>query len=182
MKKGETTKACPGCKQEGLRDADSVCYHCRLKLQEAEKIREYQARQQNQQVYRIPVNFPLYVVSVSSLNSDNVWKHLRALTDILARLVRSPGIGVPAVGEALYAQEHRLFHDPKRNRTDDSSHDDRKVIQTETAQLIGELDTLLQQSLEAAYQAGKQDGSSLLLQLASGELSVADFNKQANHS
>lgn len=41
-------------------------------------------------------------------------------------------------------------------------------------------DELMQSLLDAAYNAGKEKGQNLLMQLAEGDLSVMDFNKKVN--
>lgn len=179
MRKGETQKPCPGCHKPGLRDADSVCYECKKKLEEAEMARKQQEQDSGHQIYHVPGadRFPNYHIPARFLHED-IRGRMRAISVIMEALVYS--IGLPVLGR--YFPSNNLFYYPKGYRVEYSSRSTYLLFKPETAQAIDQLDTAIQTALEAAYQVGKQDGSRLLMQLADGELTVNEFNKQVEPS
>ena len=180
MRKGETTKPCPGCGEEGLRDADNVCQRCQRLLQEARQARERQAQDTERQVYDVPATFPWYSVPASYQSQGATRTALESIRAMMVELVHS--IGTPAVGDALYNVATKLFTFPKGRRVEYSSYDSRLCLAPETARAIDHLDTAIQTALQVAYEAGKQDGAHLLQQLASGEITIAAFNEETMKS
>ena len=179
MRKGETQKPCPGCHKPGLRDADSVCYECKKKLEEADVARARQEQDSGYQIYQVPgiERFPNYHIPARFL-PDEVRSRMKTISAAMEVLARS--IGLPVLGK--YFPSNHLFFYPKGYRVEYGSRSSYLLFKPETAQAIDQLDTAIQAALEAAYQIGKQDGSHLLMQLADGDITIGDFNKQVEPS
>jgi hypothetical protein len=178
MQKGETKKACPGCGTPGLRKIDEVCAECKKKLQEADEARQRRERDTEHQVYQVPRRFPSYVVPAGYHTRGNVRAPEEAITRAMEALVLS--IGAPVAGR--YFPAERLFYYPKGYRVVYDYPSGFLMFRPATAQAVDQLDSAIQAALEAAYQAGKGDGSHLLMQLADGDLTVGDFNKRVEPS
>lgn len=178
MRKGETLKPCPGCGEPGLRDANGVCFLCTVKLKEANEARERQVQDVEHRVYDAPATFPWY-------HAPNPYgqgrEDLRALEQKLRALMKTlvHSIGVKATGTETYnPNRSKLFTFPKGYRLEYSYGDSHLLLKPETAQTLDLLDTTIQAALDAAYQAGKEDGSHLLFQLADGDITVSDFTNR----
>ena len=175
MKKGETTKACPGCGEEGIRDANAVCMHCKQLLQEAKAARARQEQETEYQVYAVPETFPWYHAPAQNTTQQELRRIEEQLRVLMQTLTYA--IGIPAVGTKAYHPERaKLFTFPKGRQLHYSFNDSQLLLKPETARVLDELDTTLQMVIVASYEEGKRDGAHLLGQLASGEITVADFN------
>jgi hypothetical protein len=178
MKKGETTKACPGCGEEGIRNANEVCWHCKKLLEEARTARARQEQDTAYQVYDIPATFPWYYApDPYGQKHEELRRHEETLRALMKTLVHS--IGTRAVGTEIYNPDRsKLFTFPKGRRLEYSFYDSQLLLKPETAHALDELDTTLQAALVAAYEDGKRAGAHLLHQLASGDITVATFNER----
>ncbi len=55
----------------------------------------------------------------------------------------------------------------------------RYLVETEVVDAMTRLDTAIQEALEQAFWCGKKDGQNIILGLASGEVSVEEFNERS---
>ena len=176
--KGYTDKPCEGCGELGPRPIGSVCATCKQLLKEA---REARARQggRDTQLYRIPGAThglrSYYVPTLVSGTSDQRDRDaVRNAIMQVASLSGEPLLGSgSSSAPAVFARSlerydswmapsaaHHLFLAPP------------------LAQALDQLDQAIAQAFTSTFQAGVNQGSSLLGQLAAGKMSTEDFNKK----
>ena len=167
----KTRKPCPGCGRVptlgrlSWRNANSVCDRCRRILDEADRTRdESDAKAQGEVL--------VYVDEPYIPHGDGRPKYGvgRRFTEV----VMSVGKDVPRLG---YESHRPLFRSADRSTRCGSAR-----IPINFAAAIKRLWRDTEKALGAAYAQGHEDGQNLLAQLATGELTVQDFNERAQRA
>lgn len=177
-KKGYTFDACHGCGQvpshwEG-RPKDKVCSNCQNTLKLATQFNTEQSNKNEIAKVGIPAQ-PHWLPYIRSSTSRKAGKlDVRSEFWKLAILCSTPSLEDPCFNGV-----QRLIPIPPGDRPDWSPHeakDIRLMVSSVSAQFAVLYSAIMQQ-LNECYEDGKERGQSLLGQLASGDLSVNDFNK-----
>lgn len=177
----KTKTPCPGCGEVyPNRHPNELCPHCRRQLDETIPMLKTAIKKLSQnrdrvafgevyhwnRYYRCPVTRSKYHTLMNG--DDNSALLRKALFDLAEKITVVDGVHT----------DKPLFPlgDPK-----DNFHMYNAIIGTMpagAAQAFRTLVDLLQPIINDAFEAGKEDGASLLLSLASGDISMNDFDKQ----
>lgn len=188
-----TTKPCPGCK-EVYRDrkADEVCDSCKRLIQEALKQRELDAKEKEDGValFQVPWFWPDFYqaagVSVGGRRGvDEAFNQVqKAFADALIGVGEHmvcgdflPRPGLRRGDSPEYWQQRRgevIFPEKMAGRTNGA----RSLLKARRSSVekIVALDTAVRQALGEVAKSAYENGHSLLAGLASGKMSVQDFN------
>jgi hypothetical protein len=156
-------KPCPGCGEiRSNRRASEVCRHCKEDLAYARRVRQ-----------DLAAAGETIIVSFGDRDYANEYIYTRdtesghRLRRLMFELAKS--VSVPA----------NVYHADVKNLLGEDDGASMRVyasMKTETARVIPILYKAIQEALRSEYEAGKADGHSLLMQLASGDLSISDFD------
>lgn len=156
-------KPCPGCGEvRSNRRASEVCRHCEKDLAYARRVRQ-----------ELAAAGEAIIVSFGDRDYANEYIYTRdresgpRLRELMFRLAKSTSVPV----NVYHADVENLL-----GKDDGPSMRVYASMKTETARVIPMLYKAIQEALRAEYEAGKADGHSLLMQLASGDLSISDFD------
>lgn len=169
-----TRKPCPGCRKEADRPVGGVCRECEDFLRAGRASAEAASRKREKtSYYRLSRDWP----HIFHLNGAAIKNLPHALQD-LARAVMSPAtktvtpydekvLELPRSGEGItyfttYDRDATVWSCSKR-----------------VAEAIEKMDLALREALRLAYEDGKREGSSFLMQLARGNISVNQLTQQA---
>ena len=190
-----TGKPCPGCgkpDQYKRRRVDQVCQACRQKLTNYDALVAQRDRK-NEVEAELPARvggWPYIYWTGQLLGSEKdtcdpnksfrrwLWK----IASLLGRPA-IPGWNRPnghTADEAV--QKLPDLYTKKKINGGDRSWYDHSLIRSmtkEEVEAIEELDLAARQMISAVYAQGVQDGQNLPRQIASGEMTAADFNKEA---
>ncbi len=173
-----TKKPCPGCGEVWpKRHSDQLCYSCRQKLDIEIPMLKTALDQLNSNrdhvAFAKTYHWNRYYRCPSprrsnSRNNDNSTLLRKALFDLAITITVVDGV---QVSKPLYP-----MGDPKDDFSLYSSLNG--TMPTGSAQAFRSLVDLLQPIIDNAFEAGKEKGTALLLSLASGDLSMKDFEDQ----
>jgi len=188
-----TRKPCPACHEvHPGRAADEVCYECKKLLEDGRKARQASARniQYEDRVFvHVPRHrhwFPSFYHGTA--DRDDTLRDLMA--DLIRLVTREEVIEHrPASAEYLTGPEfsiHQIDRSqhflPRYAGWEDDSSAPARTASREAVALIRGLYTAIGESRERAYKTGRAHGQNLLLQLASGDLTVKEFNERSMHA
>lgn len=162
-----TTKACHGCGTAGApRPVDEVCGRCRELLRAGAAAG--QEKESPGRLYRLTAEWPSFYSAGSS--TVRLGKAIALVARAAMKPHRTPPYAdqvcelPPAGGQVNYF----------------STYDERATTwrgSRKFAEALQALDFEIREALSRAYAAGKQDGSNLLLSIASGEVTVNDLTR-----
>jgi hypothetical protein len=181
--RGSTRKPCHGCGQAKLHAINEVCTDCYLKLQRYEELvaaveaasagRKQRHVQQGGPTYYLPPSVPSGPFSRHDGPREALQAAMLALAEAAGEMDRRPGaqhlaheFGTPRLWTAREAQRYDWYHGARR------------LYSPEAAAAFDALDQAIRTALNAAWAEGRNYGSSLVMQLAGGSVSVEDFNKR----
>ncbi|MBO0794338.1 MAG: hypothetical protein J2P36_25775 [Ktedonobacteraceae bacterium] len=162
-----TKKPCPGCGSTHGRDVDKLCARCDRDLKQYREREKRLAEREHSSLYRVPKGLPYYRVGKFP-QQDLISTAMTALLDALA----PEGAEPPPWGDSTLCPF--LI-----SRGPDIIGGGREVcyhLPAHIAQTLDQLDSAIMTSLKQARIDGRQEGSSLLDRLASGEVTVGQFN------
>lgn len=179
--RGHTYDPCPGCggtpEPYRPRPKNGVCSNCRATLDAATRRREevVQAGERTVLLYAFPTQ-PHWLPYLRECRPHGDEMSTQKAFWQLVMAVSSP----KTVGCA-YADGGRLIPTKKGRHSDFSPGrpEDYREIDSVTVQHLRLLWDEIDKSLDATYKDGQQHGTSLLMQLHSGELSMQEFEKRA---
>lgn len=158
-----SSKPCPGCGEVNRhRKADELCWECKETLKFAKKLQEEFAL--------VPDNKTVVVYGERPYWNGYFYCHDakgdcgRLLQQVFLDLVKS--IVVPYTGST---EKVTLL----LGKIDGLGQ--RGMMSTRTAEAIVALHKAIQPVLDAVYEAGKKDGSNLLMRLATGDIATNEF-------
>lgn len=181
--RGFTWKHCHGCGQEVLHMLGAVCNECESKIKAADAITAREHAREDVQEFRIPrqaYNMPHYT-TVGGTNKS-YWKKGKLLEEafyrVLLLFVQEP--------DAAWRSAHSIVHDGSVNwyqrmvfpHPRGSIEDMRNaLLPPNVIEPLRDLDATILALTEQAYVDGVQEGTRILDRLASGQITVAEFNK-----
>lgn len=156
-------KPCPGCGQvKGGRSASKVCRECEVLLERAGWMEEQLAELDEDEIvvsFGKGAHWNQYIYTRSDTGRD--------LVDIFQRIANAgsrPALTYKAKFNLLGVID---------------AFGEKCVVMTEPlAEAIRDLRIAVQDALKLEYEQGKKDGQNLLRQLADGDISINDFNKE----
>ncbi len=175
-KRGTSAKPCPGCKEMVWHETGGVCYACKRDLDHVIEMNQRVAKLRSDgtaATYRfstVPHWNPGIYPGPDFKDHDDYRELLRNLVVAVATEVFPQD-----TADRDNRQAEELL-DAERNPYDNSARDTLAINPT-VANAIRALDKWCRQALPAAYNAGKGHGSKVLMQLASGNLTINDFDK-----
>jgi hypothetical protein len=178
--RGQTWKPCPACKQEILHDIDDICFDCRRKIDAADAIIEREKKRDDVEEYSVPYpsSCPRYWTRAS-----NLAKHLEvsrtislAMGHLLALLANHVDAAWQRAHPYIASKYDRILFRTELRATTGFDNTYRALMTPLAAQIIRELDTAILTTIRQAYEDGLTDGSHLLNQLASGDITVSQLN------
>lgn len=159
-----SSKPCPGCeKTETSRPAKEVCRHCKNLLKHAAWMEAQMSKLADDEIvvrYGKRANWNEYIYS----HSDEG----RKLMDIFQRIAMAGSM--PSV---MFSAEFNLL-----GETEGAGAAQYAKMTRPLAEAIRDLRIAVCEALKAEYQAGKKDGHSFVMRLASGDLSINEFDKK----
>jgi len=161
--RGQSTKPCPGCGQIGCyRKSNEVCNDCKLKIKRSEFLEKELTKLTDDEI----------IVTFGRASHWNKYLHThsgagRNLMDIFQRIAES------ASRESMIKKSDYVLLGKI-----DSFAEQYSVMPKKLADAIKDLRIDVEKAIEEEYKCGKKDGQNLLHQLASGDLSVNDFNER----
>lgn len=175
MRPGETRKACPGCKEDCRykpRPVDGVCSECRKLL---DRERENEQLKALKKEGLKPYYFPERGYALPYIRHD---KFEHPLQDAFYALAKE--IAVPDPDEG---RKHHWYSDGVPELVEYLQRDSRSwggtaMFRPRVAARFRTLFNAIRDSLEFAYSEGRDDGSNLLRRLASGDVSVVEFDER----
>ena len=169
-KKGQTRKPCPGCGSVYWRDADKVCANCAVLIKEALAAREKVKQETDADGYvniLIPRRFKLPWYNDYDRDVRNGIE--QAFYDLALQLGRKT-VSYSHPMPVLYGQELGY---------EDSHRSEVRNMEKSVVDLLKNLAVRTVAYASDCFNAGKRAGSSLLLNLAGGNVSVDDFNDES---
>lgn len=172
-------KPCPACKTTDYyrEDADSICCKCLRILQHAKEQMERDAKIDKTEVfvstcersYALPNWYHLSEQSrPSTTTNDKMQKAFFKL--ISGQVIRDiPG--------NVHVENEDLLCVPPEQKGHRREWQRRVVMSKATAESINELDTAIREALVEVAEGAYEKGQSLLLGIASGDVSMSDLNK-----
>lgn len=165
-----TFKPCPGCGSTRYRLVKDVCDDCKATLRVGRTVtQEEQTKAEAVKLYRLTKEWPSFYAP----NGGDELRHaFEALARVVMRPVRSKKDPLDQDVEELPPTcdlVHYFSTNPEGSSVWTSS---RRV-----AAAITKLDLAVRKALAACKELGEQDGSNLLLQIASGKISVNDLTE-----
>lgn len=190
-----TAKPCHGCGkalQRAARATDQVCAECRNKLTKYDALVNARERT-GEKEYEFPsrdYGWPYFHwighLYGSERDACDPNRGFRLVLWKVASLLGRPAIAGWTRPDGSNAEKSvkklpDAYHAAKIGGSDKSfyDHENIRLLTKEEAQAIDELDLAARRMLRAVYAQGVDDGQSLLRQIASGEMTIADFNKEA---
>ena len=185
---GRSRKACPVCKETHILGYDTEKGCCAACLKLLEKGREYEAQLTRKdapsKLYRCnphgaSIGYFPYCNQQVNKDLDTLKTRLHSLLSMTSEI---------KLGWLTYEQSDIIRDNPTEDITGTSSGSNFRSdygcvkVTPEFADAMREIYQLLNRVLPAIYESGKQSGSNLLLQLASGELTVDQFNEKSSKS
>jgi len=188
-----TKKPCPGCGEGGwLRDVTKVCGYCQELLDEARAGRKAILETGNREVVPIPdTNYmcPAYYTGSGS-SAHPVMKtkeqdDTKELQNAMVELARVVGEIAP---HAERNEKHRTMYSQAKGyySTKWSALGgmgrcpiEHYLVKTEVVDAMTRLDLAIRQIIDRSFYEGRQDGVSIIKNLASGELSINEFNERS---
>lgn len=172
MRSRGTKKPCHGCGAEGWRPVDEVCRDCKESLRRSREITE--ALEKNTELkhyafahayYALP-----YIPKASLMGEDPGRDFQKAFQDLLKE------IAVPFDTDRRYFAQGSAAVVDGIKTTDLSG---TYSLAPAMRNLLNDLYQAAKEMARIAFENGKQEGQSLMLGLARGEVSIESFNKQA---
>lgn len=161
-----SSKPCPGCgKVKSWRPAKEVCKDCKNLLARAEWMEEKMSELGDDEiivVYGKRAHWNEYIFSHSG---DG-----RKLMDIFQRVAMAA-----SVPSSVMSPEFSLL-----GKTEGMGAVEYAKMTRLLAEAIRDLRIAIGEALKAEYQAGKKDGHSFVKRLASGDLSINEFDKKTS--
>lgn len=168
-KSSYTRKPCEGCGEEDYREVGRVCRSCETLLNEAREARERQKRQEEKvcaiwhtRNYALP---SYYGKGIDSKISSELRDSLYWLVGHLVEPVLQGGWSKDPI---------RLVRYPNSERGDWMQ---QVLIHPEAALAVQGLDAAIRSVIQSQYERGFQDGNQLAVGLASGAVSMDQFNE-----
>lgn len=186
--KGYSRKPCPACGESGYFIAERICRDCQQLLKEARDHRASVDTDPEWRPYRIPhAHWPIDLYRYGSGQHDRRTDYKRVVELTLYNLMLAVGKDAPAHIKRDYSkpglgQEYPdLIPSPHKhpNPSDHERTARRLLMQPAVADLIADLVRNIREYAAENYDKGYQDGQNLLVGLASGTMSVADFNQRS---
>lgn len=173
---GRTRKPCPGCGRSEsypFRDKDRICNNCKKLINEALEHQEVLKSITGKMKIRVGER---YYWNAGYYEGDLSNSHLQdKLLKIMVKLINESS-------EKDYADSYgwqapkvlkRLSDLNERNEEKEG-----RLIERRLFGLLRGLDRLIRLALDRSYQNGKREGSSLIRMLASGQITIDEFQKK----
>lgn len=165
-------KPCPGCGQvDRHRRADEICSDCREKFQRVKVLEQELAKINRDRIvvaYGEYAHWNQYIYTHATSG-----KYGREIMRVMHALVLSL---VAPVAED-YVRGYGVNDTIPRVLGKNSQGIRYGTLPQDVTDTIIELRNVIQLALDEAYEAGKHDGSSVLMRFAAGDISMADFDK-----
>lgn len=173
-----TRKPCTACGvvDQG-RGADEICAGCQTLIKEAKAARAKLADTDGRRLFKRPRQWPyMHIHTVGWKDSSDAQKVVHYLGDLMAALSeKDPVAPWDRKNDGITPAD--FFGDKRDGEASSTIYcaDSCFWAKPEQMKLITDLDALLRRLFESSYQAGYRDGQGLLVNLAAGKTSLADF-------
>lgn len=169
IRNSRVKKPCAGCGETPMygREKDKVCADCHRLIEEAKKARESASKQKGRFV-QIPMHFPTYS---ARYQRSHYYESSDGVGNALGQVIRA--LATPSSAPRGDAVE-RLF---EGNEGSYSYQGDVYEVGKDAVKAIRLLHERLEAAVEGALRAGYDEGQNFLMSLASGEISVKEFNE-----
>lgn len=179
MKRGSNSP-CPACGKTVNHPVDGICYVCRSKLDDVIEL--------TQKLAEFRENGTVQAFQFSSTPHWNAYPHLSLSGDaareyqvLLRNLVVSVAEAVLpfSVADGLRADTEWLISDEGYNQYVNSGGQEMFALKAPVAAAVRALDAWVREVVPAAYDDGKAAGTNVLLQLATGAITLDELNQEA---
>lgn len=173
----KTKKPCPGCgepEEYGYRDADKVCGACQKLLAEAKAAREQKAADEDLVAYHVPAR-PWDLPYIGHCGSTSEGEPFSRFREAYHALVDLSGVEHHAAGTFCGATSAgRLLKSRSSSHSAWYPHYLRRASVEPLQQLFAAVESMVAN----AYAEGKREGEGFIARLATGEVTIQEFNEQ----
>lgn len=181
--RGFESGPCPGCKEGDYHPIGDVCHDCRAKLNRANDLIAQHQAQTDDAWFSYPRYSHwapgFYVGHVDFGEHDGARKLADAFHQFVLASAKDTFFreGMPYADPELYRKHGRLIRRPRGWRTDHQAEYDQVLLPVKVAAAIGAMDRAIILALTSVAEESYRQGSNLLRQLAVGDMTLDDFEK-----
>lgn len=162
---GHARTPCPACGQNNIRETGKICWKCERLMEDGRKYRELQERN---------TDYLLYYYDIAgcpgAYGTESHETYIHALQDLF-RFLDQPG-------RIDSGSLHLFSSHPLRQVSSCYRHAVR--LQPQLRDIIDALDGAVREMVALAYDAGVKEGSQLLVGLANGKITLAEFEEKTS--